>query len=139
MPVEFPLVKEVEKIEVWDDQNGKYTDVEVITRDDGGVIHNILSQVDFNKSEYTKHRRNAMKIMKALRRWNFDHSRKESATGSITIEEGQLEFMNDVVVKDTPKDVKIFGLNALESILALEDFYDEYKKKAKDIDTPKSE
>src|SRR3990167_9512559 len=101
-------------ISVFDDNKNDYVDVDVVTRDDGGVLHNILSQVDFNKSEYTKHRRNAMKIMKALRRWNFDHSRKEIAIGCITIEEGQLEFINDEVVKDNPKDIKLFGLNALE-------------------------
>lgn len=143
--VELPLVKEVEDVLVEEDvmdQFGRRTgntemvEREVVTRDDGGAMLSLLSQVDWNVAEHKKIRRDLTKVMKGLRKWNFEHAKREACEGHITVEEGQLEKLYGFLVKDTPKDVKIFGLNTMITLDEFEDFYDarERDKKAKSED-----
>jgi len=126
---ELPLVKETDMVTVFDQKRMEDIQIPVVSRDDGSVFINILSQVDYNNSEYRKLRKRAAKMMKKIRTFNFAHSEEKSFFISVSITADQLEHLYDIIVKDTPKDIKFQGVNMVESITEFEEWYDEIKRK----------
>jgi len=153
MDVKFPLVKEVKLVVVDEDIFNQQTGTMVesiserhsVVRDDGVDLLRLLSQVDWNKPETKDKRRDMGKIMRQLRDWNFDHSRRESALGSIVIEWGRVEKLKKLLLDEYPKDLVVQGVNMVWTLEELEDWFDLQKaeiKKAEDngkSDAPASE
>jgi len=146
--MEFPLVKQYEDVVLDMERTDRFGNItgeteevtrKVLVRDDGGIILNILSQIDWNKSEYKKIRRDMGKVMKAIRKWNFEHSRSKDASGFVTLTRGQIDKLYDILIKDLPDNIKIGGpetpistVNALITLDEFEEWYDDLKRKEKE-------
>ena len=131
MIVELPLVIEVEDVTVdedYQDQSGNVTTKavthQVVTQDDGGVLLNLLSQLDWNSDAFKKDRRDMTKLIRQLRRYNFDNSRRVGKSGTIEVEWERIRKLKRIILDEYPKDVPINGANALVSIDDFEEWYD---------------
>ena len=139
MDVEIPLVKEIDTVtvdeDVLNDRTGGLEAVvserKVVVRDDGTAILQLLSQIDWNKPEVKDKRRDMTKVMRKLRQWNFKHSRREEAEGTVTVEWGQVEKLKKILLDDYPKDIPIQGMNASIALDEFEDWYDMIKPEMK--------
>ena len=121
----LPVKKETRKGK---DENGDMIDA--IIRHDSAIFLNILSQVDWNKGEYKKISRSCTKLMKAFRKWNFDHEDQTGEVSSeIQITEEQLDHLEDIAIKSTPDTIKKQGVMMMETLVDFEEWLDVRKAK----------
>lgn len=129
MTVLLPVLKQTRKGK---DENGK--EIDAIVRHDSAVMLNLISQyVNYNEGKYKKLLKTGTKLMKAFRKWNFDHEDQTGEVkGEISVTEEQLDHLYDILVKDRPDKMEIRGVMSGETLTDFEDFYDERKAKQKE-------
>jgi hypothetical protein len=103
----------------------------VVLRNDGEVFLAILSNIDFNKSDKKKQRRNATKLIDKFQDWNFENEASVTVEDELEITDGQLEDLYDLCIKDVPDSVQIAGGRVLRTLDAFEDWYDEREREKK--------
>lgn len=132
MDIKFPLVKTIEIVTVEDDiinqntgeRSTSYSEIISVVRDDGVSLLSLLSQIDWNDPKFKEQRRDMRDIMKKMRAWNFSNSTKKDSNGSIDIEWGQAEKMKKILCDDYPSKLPIQGVNILDSLEELQDWFD---------------
>lgn len=131
MNVDLPLNKVVENITVdedFQDRDGsismKAVEHVAVVQDDASSFLNLLAQVNWNDADFKNYRRDMTKVIKQLRRYNFDNSRRVSKEGFITLSWERVRKLKEILLDKYPKDKEVSGANTLISLDDFEEWYD---------------